>query len=109
MIPSTCCVPSARPSLPNQPSRLAAGSLPPADPAAMAESIVMLLRSPDSSGRLGQHARERALELFATDRFAAAYRASYEKLTVRVFADERPAIVETTNVSEAPPMMPTAA
>ena len=83
--------------------------VPPADPAAMAESIVMLLRSPDSSGRLGQHARERARELFATDRFAAAYRASYEKLTVRVFADERPAIVETTNVSEAPPMMPTAA
>src|SRR5207244_11201356 len=80
-----------------------------ADPAAMAESIVMLLRSPDSSGRLGQHARERALELFATDRFAAAYRASYEKLTLRVFADERPAIVETMNVSEAPPMLPTAA
>jgi glycosyltransferase involved in cell wall biosynthesis len=83
--------------------------VPPADPAAMAESIVMLLRSPDSSERLGQHARERALELFAKDRFADAYRASYEKLTERVVADHRPAIVETTNVSEAPPMMPTAA
>ena len=83
--------------------------VPPADPAAMAESIVMLLRSPDSSERLGQHARERALELFAKDRFAKAYRSSYEKLTERVVADERPAMVETTNVSEAPPMMPTAA
>ena len=83
--------------------------VPPADPAAMAESIVTLLRSPDSSERLGQHARERALELFAKDRFAEAYRSSYEKLTERVVADERPAMVETTNVSEAPPMMPTAA
>jgi len=83
--------------------------VPPSDPAAMAESIVMLLRSPDSSERLGQHARERALELFAKDRFVGAYRASYEKLTERVVADERPMIVETTKVSEAPPMMPTAA
>jgi glycosyltransferase involved in cell wall biosynthesis len=83
--------------------------VPPADPAALAESIVTLLRSPDGSERLGQHARERALELFGKDRFVGAYRAAYEKLTERAFATERPAIVETTNVSEAPPMMPTAA
>ena len=83
--------------------------VPPADPAAMAESIVTLLRSPDSSAHLGEHARQRALELFAKDRFVAAYRASYEKLTTRVFADERPAMVEATKVSDAPPVMPSAA
>jgi glycosyltransferase involved in cell wall biosynthesis len=83
--------------------------VPPADPAAMAESIVTLLRSPDSSELLGQHARERALEMFAKDRFADAYRSAYEKLTERVFVDQRPMIVESTNISEAPPMMPNAA
>ena len=55
--------------------------VPPGDPIAMAEAIGTLLWSPDSGRRLGQHARERALALFTVDRFAEAYRSSYEQLT----------------------------
>jgi glycosyltransferase involved in cell wall biosynthesis len=84
--------------------------VPPADPAAMAESIVTLLQSPDSSAGLARHARERALELFSKERFAQAYRAAYDKLTDRDFAgDQRPIIVDTTNVAEAAPIIPSAA
>jgi glycosyltransferase involved in cell wall biosynthesis len=57
--------------------------VPPRDPVAMAESIGTLLRSPDSSRCLGEHARKRALHLFTQDRMIDAYRASYGKLAAR--------------------------
>ena len=83
--------------------------VPPADPAAMAESIETLLKSPDSSRCLGQHAGRRAQHMFPKSRFVDAYRSSYEKLTGCVLVDKRAAIVESTNDPAAPPTMTTAA
>lgn len=54
--------------------------VPPGDPAAMAEAIGTLLRLPDSGQRLGEHARERALQRFSETRCVEQYRASYEQL-----------------------------
>jgi glycosyltransferase involved in cell wall biosynthesis len=83
--------------------------VPPGDPAAMAESIAALLTSPDSRRSLAQHGRTRAVELFGKSRFVEAYRASYERLTRRVLADQPAAIVERTNVSTDAPTVSTAA
>ncbi|HEY3091849.1 MAG TPA: glycosyltransferase [Vicinamibacterales bacterium] len=83
--------------------------VPPRDPAAMAEGIVTLLQSPDSSRSLGQYARTRALRMFTEASAVDAYRLTYEKLIVRGLDDQRTASVESTNVSAAPPMAPTAA
>jgi len=52
--------------------------VPAEDPAAMAEAILRLLRSPESAARLGASARARFLERFTlasmTQRFEALYR-----------------------------------
>jgi polysaccharide biosynthesis protein PelF len=81
----------------------------PGNPAAMAESIETLLKSPDSSRYLGEHAGKRAQEMFPKSRFVEAYRSSYETLTGRAPIDQRVAIVESTNETAAPPTIPTAA
>jgi glycosyltransferase involved in cell wall biosynthesis len=83
--------------------------VPPRDPVSMAESIATLLRSPDSSRCLGQYARKRALHLFTETRCVDAYRAAYEKLTLRGLDERRTASVVSTNVSAAPPTITTAA
>ena len=83
--------------------------VPPRDPAAMAEAIVTLLQSPDSRRSLGQYARTRAEHLFTEARALEAYRLTYEKLSVRGLDEWRTASVESTNVSAAPPMAPSAA
>jgi glycosyltransferase involved in cell wall biosynthesis len=54
--------------------------VPPRDPVAMAEAIATLLRAPDSCRRLGEHARKRATHWFSEERFAGAYRSSYNRL-----------------------------
>ena len=83
--------------------------VPPRDPVAMAEAIVTLLQSPDSTRCLGQYARNRALEMFTDARCVEAYRSTYERLAPRGCAERRTASVESTNASAAPPMAPTAA
>lgn len=58
-----------------------AGLIVPArDPVSMAEAVADLLRSPDSRRRLGQAARERALNIFTLASCSAAYRSTYKSL-----------------------------
>jgi hypothetical protein len=77
--------------------------VPPHDPVALAESISTLLRSPDSSRCLGEHARKRALHLFTEEQFVDAYRLAYDRLSapaearvvsnLRKFTIVRPSVV----------------
>lgn len=83
--------------------------VPPRRPAAMAESIAMLLQSPDSSRCLGQYARKRALHMFTDARCVESYRSTYEKLTLRGGDERRTASVESTKVSAAAPTITSAA
>jgi glycosyltransferase involved in cell wall biosynthesis len=52
----------------------------PRDPAALADAIGTLLKSPETRARLGIRARERALQWFTEERFVHAYRISYQRL-----------------------------
>lgn len=61
-----------------------AGLIVPArDPVSMAEAVADLLRSPDSRRRLGEAARERALQIFTLAGFSDAYRSTYGSLLGR--------------------------
>ena len=57
--------------------------VPPGDLVALVEALGTLLEMRDSARLFGQHARQRALKLFTEERWAAKYRASYDRLTGR--------------------------
>jgi len=54
--------------------------VPPCDPPSMAKAIIALLSSPSERRRLGDMARDRALQFFTEDKFVHQYRESYQQL-----------------------------
>jgi glycosyltransferase involved in cell wall biosynthesis len=56
----------------------------PHHPAELAQAITSLLQSPDERAKLGQRARERALQLFTQSRFLQEYITSYQNLSASI-------------------------